>query len=157
MSMPATTPPWYPVEERQRAILDFILWFSRFEYALKNSMFHKVARGYLEPDWAALKKSIKQKPIPLSLREVLVLLATNPPNKQTDHYTWVPVTGDADWPLLIEALKTVRNNLFHGGKHFPGELLSPNRDLTLINHGLLVMHELIQIVPEHVQVVFDHS
>lgn len=150
-------PDWYPAAERKNSILHFILWFSRFEYAMKNSSFHRTNRGYLEPDWTQLTNYLADKPIPLSLRDTVILLTSNPPNRQINHHIWRPITGDADWALLIDALKTVRNNLFHGGKHFSGQLLSPNRDSMLIDHCQLVMSELIKIAPEHIQVLFHHT
>jgi hypothetical protein len=146
--------PWYPVNTRQQAILDFILWFSRFEYALKNTAYFRTSKGHLEPDWSKLKKYVKKHAIPLSLREVLILFRDDPPNKQVDHHLWTPLAGDLDWPMLIEGLKLVRNNLFHGGKHIPGRLLAPERDTLLISYCQTIMKELIQIVPEEVEICF---
>jgi hypothetical protein len=154
----AAKPNWFPSEENEKLILDFILWFSRIEYAMKNTgQFHKIRKKpqILEPNWAEMKKHVTGQPVSLALRDAVIYLAASPPQTQVDHYNWVPVQGDSDWPFLIDVLKTVRNNLFHGGKHVPAQLLSPVRDTELLIYCIAIMRELINIVPEHVQIVFD--
>lgn len=149
------TPQWYPQPANQMAILNFILWFSRFEYALKNGGFHKNFYGYLAPNWKAMKEHLKHTPTPAVLTEALEYLVATPPKKQKINLDWEPVTGSSGWPFLIECLLTIRNNLFHGGKHYPGQLLSPARDVALIQYCQTIMTELYKVAPEHVQILFD--
>lgn len=127
---------------------------------MKNTgRFHKInGRGnFLEPNWSEMKRYVTGRAVPISLRDAMIYVAASPPQKQINHTTWQPIQGDSDWPFLLDVLKTVRNNLFHGGKHFPGQLLSPVRDSTLLTYCLTIMSELMRIVPQHVQIIFETS
>src|ERR1700752_2467859 len=104
-------------------LLDFFVTFARFEYALKRA-------GYLEkkpfasPDWRRFAEDLRG--IPEENQKAILASATylqaEPPKQQ------VVVDGALRWDerkpsdsqtqSVIESVKTVRNNLFHGGK-FP--------------------------------------
>jgi hypothetical protein len=80
------------------------------------------------------------------LREAIKYLKDNPPKKQI-----LNSEGNLDWRLpdginediksLIDAVKRVRNNLFHGSK-YPIDL---ERDISLINHATIVLKHLLEL------------
>ncbi len=101
---------------------------------------------------------ISNQAVPPALSGVLIYLKKNAPRNQISATKWQKIsTNDRDWGFLIESLKTVRNNLFHGGKHQDGMLLEPARDGKLIEFCLLIMKELIIILPEEVKDIFDQA
>jgi len=54
-----------------------------------------------------------------------------------------PLRGDNDGQRALEALKRVRNNLFHGGKHTNH---SPEeRDRRLLGHALVVLEATVDL------------
>jgi hypothetical protein len=150
-------PAWYPAEANNRLIINFTLWFSRFEYALKNTQgFSRInSFGELAPDWVALQNHLQNTQVPAMLADAINFLQANPPRRQLGEGNWQPIQVDQGWPFLIRSMKTVRNNFFHGGKQIQGEFLSPIRDITLLNHSMSIMRELLNIVPQGIRDAFN--
>jgi hypothetical protein len=137
----------------RETVADFLLLFSRAEYALKAAGF--VRRGqYDEPkiQWSRFADSIREDLRPTSdgaLQEAFQYLGDHPPHRQVlegHHLRWRPRTTRTDQTLeafLIESITTVRNNLFHGGK----ELSTPltERDRILVRSALLVLAHAISV------------
>lgn len=148
-------PPWYPNDENARAVTEFVLWFSRLEYALKcDPAFANGNKANLDK----LKTAIQGKAVPTVLDEALSYLKEDAPRNQTSATGWIQISIDKDdWGFLIESLKTVRNNLFHGGKQQSGPLMEPVRDARLIGFCNLIMKELIAILPDGVRNTFDNA
>ena len=146
-------PSWYPEQEQAEKITDFILWYSRYEYALKNSGYQRKGVKDLEPDWSAFINYLNSSklPIPKPLEEALSYLKEKPVEKQLSDKVWRPVIRDSDWEWLIRSLTTVRNNLFHGGKQGESKLLDKERDRILINICQDIMQEVYKICPPEVQ------
>ncbi|MNR84318.1 hypothetical protein D3C72_151160 [compost metagenome] len=102
---------------------DFFYWFSRFEFALKENGYLKSHQSgaKAEPGWEefVVKWNIHYLPS-LKAKELLA----SPPERQivlgNDTLDWKSV-GLADCrselEKIVRLIKTVRNNLFHGGKH----------------------------------------
>jgi hypothetical protein len=134
-----------------RRAFDFFYWFSRFEFALKE-------RGYLtskragvraEADWkgfvAAYENLYSASP------EAEWLLAS-PPEVQVvgraGTLTWCleeTRSKESELAVIVRLLKTVRNNLFHGGKHGPAGWDDPKRTLALISASMLLLDQLAEM------------
>jgi len=144
---------WYPNPKEAENITIFILWFSRYEFALKNGNYQVIGKDNLEPDWGRFIADLntQEVPIPNSLENELAYLKNNPPKKQLSDKSWKAIQRNSDWEWIIRSLTTVRNNLFHGGKHFDGQILDPARDQVLIDICLKIMKELILFCPQEIQ------
>lgn len=125
----------------------FFSTFARFEYALKETgQFCRRGRtGAAEPDWESFARSIAAQleslPDPATKSAIAFLLA-NPPATQMyvagrPVFQDVPLRANSASEQAIEAVKRVRNNLFHGGKHSPHS--PPGRDQALIESSLAVL------------------
>lgn len=60
---------------------------------------------------------------------------------------WVEIknTGN-ELNNIVSALKTVRNNLFHGGKELEHGFDYSDRNMELVNTSLYVVHQLIKFL-----------
>ena len=102
---------------------DFFYWFSRFEFALKENGYLKsnVPGDKAEPSWQEFAD--RWAPTYVVSTEGELLLA-NPPERQivvcNNKLDWKPVGLNdckSDLAKVVRLVATVRNNLFHGGKH----------------------------------------
>jgi len=130
---------------------DFFFRFSRFEFALKENgylMSHEPGTN-AEPGWGEFvaKHSSKYK----CCVNALQLLAS-PPEKQVvangEALSWRTVGLDdcrSDLEKTVRLLKTVRNNLFHGGKHGSDDWDNPNRTRQVIGASSAVLEELAAV------------
>ncbi|WP_323885663.1 hypothetical protein [Aeromonas veronii] len=135
--------------ETQQLAYAFFLQFARFEFALKESGYVKSgSRDSAVPDW---EKFIAQYADSYTLDEVETELMTKPPLRQiyrNEKISWVdfefPV---ASTPLnnLVFALKTMRNNLFHGGKFGHKSWDDPDRVKFLLSRGLHTIDKLSKL------------
>jgi hypothetical protein len=102
------------------AVIEFFALFSRFEYALKQCGYmsnEKIAK----PDWHKLakKKNIVALFEKMQNDDGIAILFSAPPNKQIVRNgvlcfePYAPSVATVD---LCDAVKRVRNNLFHGEK-----------------------------------------
>lgn len=127
---------------------DFFYWFSRFEFALKEN-------GYLkshepgqraEPGWGDFVRTWHSQYVPSN--DALTLLEIRP------KVQIVGPGGSIDWALpyvpkgsstlaeVVVMLKTVRNNLFHGGKHGEEGWDDPAKSRRLLEAGNRVLGQL---------------
>ena len=149
--------------ERRELAISFIAVFSRFEYALKAANYvddkQQVRdadgnkRKLAKPDWGKfaselgeerIRKSEKDDP---QFRKAVYYLTTYPPNTQ--------VVGDPRWVKkkaatghsreLLERVREVRNNLFHGGKEWPYP--GTERDRNLLLGGIIVLSKCLELTP----------
>jgi hypothetical protein len=127
---------------------EFFFWFSRFEFALKEN-------GYLEshspgakadPGWREFVEKHEAQYAPSDGAKRLVALS---PKEQLvergDSLKWEPVVFRDKVSGLKEVvylLKTVRNNLFHGGKHGEASWDDPVRMKQLLSTAVEVLDEL---------------
>lgn len=130
---------------------EFFFWFSRFEAALKES-------GYLttdkegeaaHPDWQCFVKKFETVYAPSRHGKNLVALA---PERQIvgagRKLVWKPVeTIDcrSDLGKTVRLLKTLRNNVFHGGKSGGAGWDEPERTAKLLDAGTGTLHELASL------------
>ena len=137
--------------ELQNTAFDYFYWFSRFEFALKENRYLKnhQAGAKAEPDWETFIKRYRTEYT--ASAEALQLIELHPKQQI------VSTHGGLDWNAVgvshckddlcrvITMLKTVRNNLFHGGKHGDTQMDNKQRNLELLRHGKLVLDQLAQL------------
>jgi hypothetical protein len=128
----------------------FFVFFSRFEYALKRDPRYLMAgAGDAKPNWDLFASNNNVTFDPAAsprLTKAVEYFMAHPPCKQTrksGQLGWSdPLLHSANEPMLtwlLICIRTVRNNLFHGGK-FPMSLVpDPSRDVTLIEHSLVIL------------------
>ncbi len=137
--------------ESYSKVLAFFLIFSRFEYALKCAKFISPDdRKNAKPDWNDFSKKIdnhltNRKNECRELADAIDYLNNTPPRRQivrNGTLGWKavkPHRNDTDG--LIESVKRIRNNLFHGGK-YPLDL---DRDIRLISCATIVLKHLLEL------------
>jgi len=140
-------------------VADFFVIFSRFEYALKRSGYAGIYRDgeTVYPNWNKYARDIKGKlnmKRDNQLKEAVEYFKHHPPLRQivrNNVLDWTKGKDDAEAlsleEYLVKTLKTVRNNLFHGGK-FPnptGPIHEPSRDEKLLKSCLVVIDRLLRL------------
>jgi hypothetical protein len=139
------------ISDRQ-IVIDFFIVFSRFEYALKR-------RGYLrngkaEPDWRRFSERNAKAFHPNAgneIREAFDYFMNHPPEKQVvdsdGQLAWAskPLAGKSDLGKVADAIKRVRNNLFHGGKFPSGPVSDPARASDLLRYSLRSFEAVIEL------------
>jgi len=139
-------------EELHNIASEFFRAFSRAEYALKASGFHR-GDGNAEANWDAFSKEVSElikNPEDDALAKSIAFILESPPKKQ------VIVNGAIEWSdanpnnpcpshNLFIYIRRVRNNLFHGGK-FNDRWFAPERSEQLINSSITVLNHCIDHV-----------
>ena len=130
---------------------EFFFWFSRFEAALKECGFLKsdTEGDTAEPSWDKFVEAYAAVYTPTKSGKRLLELG---PERQIvgmgKKLAWRPVgTGDCGTELckVVRMLKTLRNNVFHGGKSGGAGWDQPDRTETLLDNGISELHELAAI------------
>lgn len=101
---------------------DYFFWFSRFEFALKENRYLKSTKpgARADPGWAAF---VKAKEAGYMLSDAGAALIKLAPQKQIVTESGLGFQAitfedtDSDLAKVVRFLQTIRNNLFHGGKH----------------------------------------
>lgn len=115
----------------EKYVLEFFFAFSRFEFSLKEAGFLTTFSKNSDnaaPDWDLFIKKYKREYFGgEQAKDAINYLLSNPPQKQkiqnelgVNTIIWGVYKVDPKAPLLktlVEILKIVRNNLFHGGKY----------------------------------------
>ena len=137
-------------ESLEKLAFSFFYWHSRFEFALKE-------KGYLRdtrlgcraaPDWCAfIEDHCEEYRISAEAKELIRAA----PKRQV-----VGVGSCMEWRAVdlnkysselkqaVKLLQTVRNNLFHGGKHGDEGWDDPERTAKLLKLGVVVLHQLAE-------------
>ncbi len=134
--------------EAAGVIFDFFIVFSRFEFALKRAGYLKVdksGRPIADANWTSFAKTVHNefnKSVSKEFQEACDYYTSYPPKKQDVRegtITWKPNIqgGKTEFEWILGSVKTVRNNLFHGGK-FPYDQV---RDTALLYYGLVILYE----------------
>lgn len=142
---------WPQDEALRNLLLGYFLNFARLEFAMKAGGFGAIQYGAYQPSWRAFKEAMRGQPLPDGLKAAHQYLWDSPPNKQTDRHEWRPIEPRDDWAFVIDCVKTVRNNLFHGGK-IP---FRPNRDPELISQCDRILLALVAHGPEDIARQFE--
>ncbi len=134
-------------------LFEFFLTFARFEFALKAAGFVTGDLQKAKPDWPLFGSSldlakVRQDP---SCAAAVDYLELHPPWRQVvtpDGLAWDSTVGFTTFELMdqvLELVRRVRNNLFHGGK-FNDEVHSgPGRNELLLRHSLAVLHRCLEL------------
>lgn len=128
---------------------EFLAVFSRMEYALKATPpYARDAGSTVEAWWDRFANDLDSafRAIPdETVGAAVDYLLSHPPRKQVVRdgaVAFVDQTIDAKQAKAQQVLlmvRTVRNNLFHGGKHYPDGELEPGRNELLVSHSLTVL------------------
>ena len=137
-------------EELRELAFEFFYWFSRFEFSLKeNGRFYAGSRGVVHADW---KRFIREHEALYQSCDAADALLRSPPDVQRVEKgsapAWIPISFDKDQSKLSQtvlAVKTVRNNLFHGGKHCAEGWDNPERVRCLLERGVAVLHSFARL------------
>lgn len=128
---------------------EFFVFFSRFEYALKRSgRYLAGGASRAQPNWDRFgvdNEAAFWADAPEDVEAAVHYFRTTPPRKQvvrSNALAWSePQTYEAGpelvWLLLM--IRTVRNNLFHGGKFPLIHVEEPSRDSELLLHALTIL------------------
>lgn len=124
-----------------KLILQFLVFFSRFEYALKRAGFVRSDSDYASPDWDGFARKLENSLVSVTdikFVEAKAYLIEHPPQKQMrkadNSLEWDDNkrNGQSETEYVLRLVRSVRNNLFHGGKYpdkpVDGQALR-NRDL----------------------------
>jgi hypothetical protein len=129
--------------------VEFLGTFARFEYALKRSGYAHGNENQVTPDWDRLGRDLaSQDAATLApILECCPYLRNRPPMKQVlenGRLAWKarPAAGSEIETVLL-SVRTVRNNVFHGGKFPDGLVGEPLRDELLIRDCLAVLKALL--------------
>lgn len=142
--------------------LEFLATFARFEFALKKAGYAQGDDSKVSPDWDSFAGDVAQleAAVIAPVLNSCQYLQQNPPKKQvlqngTLH--WVErqgTSGSAIGDVLL-SVRTVRNNVFHGGKFPDGSVAEPLRDEALIRDCLAALKGLLELpLPKDVANVF---
>lgn len=130
---------------------DFFYWFSRFEFALKENRFlnRHGAGDNAEPGWNAFVE--KYAHTFEHTNETKKLFELNPKKQKIGENSglqWHHVglaDCKSDLCKVVRLLKTIRNNLFHGGKHGADGWDNPERTQDLLTTGKLILDQLARL------------
>ena len=136
---------------------DLFREFARMEYALKAAGFLKRPDGNAEANWADFAAKIHtafevKRQRDSALRDAVDGLLAAPPMKQVVTngvlgWSTTPPQAALQTDLLLNYVRRVRNNLFHGGK-FNGAWFAPERADFLIPKCLVVLEACLSCSPE---------
>jgi hypothetical protein len=140
--------PHFPIP--QALAYEFLGTFARCEYALKCSSFAKGGSTSVEANWDSFANSIdwhfrriKDGPFQAAVN----FLLTEPPRKQVlrnGRVNWKDSPPDKNLSKTQQVLlmvRRIRNNLFHGAKVWSPEYGNRERDIRLLNAGLVVLKQ----------------
>jgi hypothetical protein len=130
--------------------LEFLAAFARFEFALKKSGYAREDDRQVSPNWDAFANDVSKFDA-AALAPVLAAsqyLQQHPPKKQVlqnGALKWIDWQGTSGSVIgdVLQSVRTVRNNVFHGGKFPDGIITDPLRDEQLIHECLEVLKALL--------------
>jgi hypothetical protein len=137
-------------------VCEFLLYFSRFEYALKRAGFVVGDEKWAEPAWDSFVNSIRgqfSSANGITFMRAIQLLDSAPPQKQVlkdGQLSWADNKKDiseSQEAWILRLVRTVRNNLFHGGKYPDTVVPDLERDLQLLRACLTVLKQTLQLSP----------
>jgi len=130
--------------------IEFLAVFSRMEYALKSTGFANGGPARVDPTWDRFANHIHKDVTQLNevaLTNSVTFLLEQPPRKQVlqdERLKFVGQEIDCEQQStqqLLKMVRTVRNNLFHGGKYCPEGEVEQGRNEQLISAYLEVLKQ----------------
>jgi len=133
-------------ERLDKLSFEFFKNFSLFEFALKESGY--VTAGHYNAamvDYRGFDREQARNYVPSN--SALRLISLSPASQICDgtNWKWTPRTYTSHLGGVVECVKTIRNNLFHGGKRGPHGWFDPERVHELLSIGIEVIDELAQV------------
>ena len=134
-------------DDLKRLAFDFFYWFSRFEFALKNARYLRSTEegAKAEVNWDEfIKKNREAYQLAAAGQE---LIDANPQRQivAADDLAFCHVgfnAGASDLEKVVRLANTVRNNLFHGGKHGSDYWDEPDRMRDLLTKTINAIDDL---------------
>jgi len=129
---------------------EFLAVFSRMEYALKSTEFADGGPARVDPAWDRFANHIHERFIQLesaALTKSATFLLKQPPRKQVlqdGHLKFVEQEVECEQrstQQLLKMVRTVRNNLFHGGKYSSDGEVEKGRNEQLVAASLEVLKQ----------------
>jgi len=133
---------------------EFLAVFSRMEYALKATRYASDNEGRVTASWDRFANDIDEVFGQVTDEDFTIAvnyLLTQPPRKQVrqgDILIFEDQVIDEDQRRAQQTLlmvRTVRNNLFHGGKYLPDGEVEQGRNHELVQHSLTVLKQCIPL------------
>lgn len=133
---------------------EFLGVFSRLEYALKATIYGTENEGRVEACWDRFANDIDEAFRQIAhdeFKAAVDYLLGQPPRKQVRRegaLTFQEQTVDKNQTIAQQILlmvRTVRNNLFHGGKYLPVGEIETGRNEVLVSHSLEVLRRCIYL------------
>lgn len=145
--------------------LEFLATFARFEFALKKAGYAQGDDTKVLPDWDSFARDVAKldAAVLAPVLHACRYLQEHPPKKQilqNGSLQWVArqgTSGSAIGDVLL-SVRTVRNNLFHGGKFPDGMITDPVRNEQLIQDCLAALQGLLDLpLPKDVSNIFKEK
>jgi hypothetical protein len=146
----------------QALTLEFLATFARFEFALKKAGYVRGDEVQVSPDWDAFARDLATVDAVLigPVLDSCKYLQEHPPRKQVlqaRRLQWVDRKGNSGSPIgdVLLSVRTVRNNVFHGGKFPDGPVAEPLRDEALIRDCVSILKGLLKLpLPKDVAKIY---
>jgi hypothetical protein len=143
--------------ENKDILLEFLVAYARFEYALKKLDYLNLSNGDAKANWEKFISENKDKFDPSKnkeLEDAVRFLLDFPAkrqivkDKQLVFETHPETRKGPDICRLYHCIRIVRNNLFHGGKFSHGPEPELSRNKALIENSLIVLNDFLQLDKE---------
>ena len=143
---------------------EFLAVFSRMEYALKSANYAVGSAKKVEPAWDSFANSINEKFCAITHQDIVEAcdyLLKQPPRKQglqANKIVFVDQVIDlrqTKTQQILLMVRTVRNNLFHGGKYSPDGEREAGRNHLLVRYGIAVLLA-CSVLDDGVRSSFEH-
>lgn len=137
-------------------VFEFFWKFSAFEYALKRSP-DFLKKGKAEADWEKFGNRINERFATFgdpNFYEAVESIKALSPQKQINKngkLAWKRVEqtpNESDAAYTLHLLKTVRNNLFHGGKYPDGTIFEIARNRNILRAAVTILNGCYELHPE---------
>jgi hypothetical protein len=138
-------------------VLDFFCVFSRFEYALKRAGFAKKKRDSVSANWVKFARYVTSRfdaDITPDLRGAIDYVKNNAPLTQTidarglGWHETKQSRNESDLEWVLRLVRTVRNNLFHGGRSPEWIGSDPDREIKLLRSSLVILEGCLDCHPD---------
>ncbi|MDC9823971.1 hypothetical protein PRN20_09505 [Devosia sp. ZB163] len=128
---------------------EFFYWFSRFEFALKECGYLKSKKvgAKAEASWDRFIDNHAEAYVLSNSGSALIEAAPQRQIVGAADLEFAPVTfaaADCDLKKVVTLSNTVRNNLFHGGKHGHATWDDPERVRLLLSLVIQILDELAE-------------
>ena len=136
--------------------IEFMAVFSRFEHALKSTNYAIGNMNRVDAAWDRFANDIDarfNKIQDAHLAQCVDFLMEKPPRKQVFDGNTTRFRNQTADPnqrktqQLLRFVRTIRNNLFHGGKYLPNGEVEVGRNKKLVESALYVLQICVRIDP----------